>query len=420
MGLTMREKKALTNEIAVRYRAESKNGKKAILNEFCQSTGYHRKYAMHLLNTWGKKKLHVVDGKPIEFVVGKPRKRKKRTRECVYGEQVRDSLRILWEFFDYQCGKRLVVLIRANMEVLKVEPEFGLDEATTGKLCRISASTVDRLLKPERKKLELKGRSHTRHGPLLKHQIPIRTHFAWDERLPGYFELDTVHHDGGSASGEYCATLTATDVFSGWTELRPLRNRAHRWVKERIIEIRSGLPFPLLGVDSDNGSEFINKALLNYCNDTGVTFTRGRPYRKNDNCFVEQKNDIAVRRMVGYYRFDTDAEYEALQDVYTHLCPLLNYFYASAKLVEKIRIGPRVKKVYETPKPPYQRLLDSPLVSDEVKNELRRRARGIHIVKQKRLVDQAIAKLLRIRQDKNQLELPVPGSSTTTSGKIFT
>jgi hypothetical protein len=418
MGLTMREKKALTNEIAVRYRAESKNGKQAILDEFCRSTGYHRKYAMHLLNTWGTKKIHVVDGKPFEFVVGEPRKRKKRTRERMYDEPVRDSLRKLWEFFDYQCGKRLVVLIRANMEVLKVEPEFDIDEALAAKLGNISAATVDRLLKPERRKLELKGRSHTRHGPLLKHQIPIRTHFSWDERLPGYFELDTVHHDGGSAAGEYCASLTATDVFSGWTELRPLRNRAHRWVKERVVEIRSDLPFSLLGLDSDNGGEFINRTLLNYCNDTGITFTRGRPYRKNDNCFVEQKNDMAVRRTVGYYRFDTDAEYQALQEVYTHLCPLLNYFYASAKLVEKVRTGPRVKKVYEAPKPPYQRLLDSPLVSEEVKDELRRRAKQLHIVKQKRLVDRAIAKLIRTHEDKNQTELSFSGSSTTTSGKI--
>jgi hypothetical protein len=152
--------------------------------------------------------------------------------------------------------------------------------------------------------------------------------------------LDTVHHDGGSASGEYCVTLTATDVFSGWTELRALRNRAHRWVKEEVVDIRCQLPFPLLGVDSDNGGEFINRTLLKYCNDTDVAFTRGRPYRKND---------IAVRRTVGYYRFTTDAEYQALKEVYTHLCPLLNYFYASVKLVEKIRTGPRVKKVYEVP-----------------------------------------------------------------------
>lgn len=418
MGLTMSEKKALTNEIAVRYRNASKIDKQTILDEFCRTTGYHRKYAVQKLNSWGKRKIQVIDGESVELVVGEPRKPRKRIRERVYDEQVEQALREVWKLFDYQCGKRLVVLMRTNMEVLRVQPELYIDDTIASKLCRISAATVDRLLRPERRKLELKGRSHTKHGPLLKHQIPIRTHFTWDERLPGYFELDTVHHDGGSARGEYCATLTATDVFSGWTELRALQNRAHRWVKEQVVEIRSELPFSLLGIDSDNGAEFINKTLLNYCNDTSITFTRGRPYRKNDNCFVEQKNDIAVRRTVGYYRFNTDAEYQALKEVYKHLCPLLNYFYASVKLVEKIRIGPRVKKVYEAPKPPYQRLLDSPLVSDEIKDELRRRAGQLHIVKQKRLVDQAVAKLLQIQQDKNQQELSFSGSSTTSSGKI--
>ena len=417
MGLTMREKEALTNEIAARYRKESKKGKQAILDEFCRTTGYHRKYALQLLNSWGKKQIRVFEGEVVEFVVGKPRKAKKRERARKYDERVHQALRRLWTLFDYQCGKRLVALMRANMEVLKAQPEFEIDDAVAAKLATISAATVDRLLKPERAKLQIKGRSHTKHGPLLKHQIPVRTHFTWDERLAGFMELDTVHHEGGSASGEYCATLTATDVFSGWTELRALRNRAHRWVQEAVVEIRAELPFPIKGVDSDNGSEFINKALLTYCKDTGVTFTRGRPYRKNDNCFVEQKNDIAVRRTVGYYRFDTDAEYQALREVYAHLCPLLNYFYASVKLVEKVRTGPRVKKVYEAPKPPYQRLLESPLVSDEIKTELRRRAQQLHIVKQKRLVDQAVAKLLRIQQDKNQQELPLPGSSTSTSGK---
>lgn len=418
MGLTMREKRALTNEVAIRYRKASKVGKQAILDEFCRTTGYHRKYAVQLLNGWGKKKIRVIDGEAVELVVGEPRKPRKRTRERIYDEHVQQALRRLWELFDYQCGKRLVPLMRTNMEVLKAEPELQIDHTIAAKLCRISAATVDRLLGPARRELEIKGRSHTKHGPLLKHQIPIRTHFTWDERLSGYFELDTVHHNGGSASGEYCATLTATDVFSGWTELRALRNLAHRWVKEEVVDIRGHLPFPLLGVDSDNGGEFINKTLLSYCNDTGITFTRGRPYRKNDNCFVEQKNDMAVRRTVGYYRFTTEAEYHALQEVYTHLCPLLNYFYASVKLIEKIRTGPRVKKVYEAPKPPYQRLLDSPLVPDEVKKELRRRAGQLHIVKQKRLVDQAIARLLQIQQDKNQQKLPFSGSSTTTSGKI--
>ncbi|TVR94277.1 MAG: transposase [Spirochaetaceae bacterium] len=417
MGLTMREKKALTNEIAVRYRKASKKDKQQILDEFCVTTAYHRKYAVQLLNSWGKRKVQLIAGEAVEFVVGRPRKPRTRNRTRVYDQSVHRALKQLWEFFDYQCGKRLVVLIRANIEVLKAEPQFAIEEAVALKLCSMSAATADRLLKHDRERLQLKGRSHTQHGPLLKHQIPVRTHFSWDERLPGFLELDTVHHEGSNAAGEYCLTLTATDVFSGWTELRALPNRAHRWVHQAVIDIRATLPFPLKGIDSDNGGEFINKELLNYCRSSDVTFTRGRPYRKNDNCFVEQKNDIAVRHTVGYYRFDTDAEYKTLQQVYLHLCPLLNYFYASVKLVEKIRTGARVKRVYEAPQPPYQRLLASPLVSEQTKEQLRSTAASLHIVEQKRLFDRSLAHLLQIQRNKNRPEAHLPGSSTTTLGK---
>jgi hypothetical protein len=160
MGLTMREKKALTKEIAARYRQEPKSGKQAILDEFCRTTGYHRKYAVELLNSWGKKKIRVVDGRLVELIVGESRKPKKRNRDRVYDEAVHASLRKIWELFDYQCGKRLVVLMRANMEVLKAKPELAIDETVAAKLCRISAATVDRLLKPERRKLEIRGKSH--------------------------------------------------------------------------------------------------------------------------------------------------------------------------------------------------------------------------------------------------------------------
>ena len=300
--------------------------------------------------------------------------------------------------------------------MLKEQPEFDIEAVVAEKLSHISAATVDRILTPSRKRLQIKGRAGTRHGPLLRNQIPVRTHYQWDERKPGFFELDTVLHDGGNGSGEFCATLNATDVYSGWVALDALPNRAHRWVTETIVEIRADLPFPLLGVDSDNGGEFINHQLLAYCNSEGIQFTRGRPYRKNDNCFVEQKNDLAIRRTVGYYRFDTEAEYQALKEVYKHLCPLLNYFYASMKIVDKVRIGAKIKKVYDEPKPPYQRLLESPDLAQEIKDELRRRAKSLHIVKQKRLVDRAVAKLLRIHEEKNQMLLPLGGSSTTKDG----
>ncbi len=404
MGLTMKDKKALTQELARRYRRSDRKHKTAILDEFVKTTGYRRKYAIHLLANWGKSKTRIIDGELVNIVVGRPKKRK-RVGRVIYGAEVKAAVKEIWEFFDYMCGKRLVVLIRMNIEALVSEPELSIDKEVKRQLLSISAATIDRILKPEREKIRFKSRARTRPGSILKHQIPIRTFYPWDERLPGFFELDTVGHDGGSAAGEYCFTLNATDVYSGWVELRALRNRAHRWVMEQVIDIRSELPFTLKGVDTDNGGEFINKVLLNYCKDHEITFTRGRPYRKNDNCFVEQKNDMAVRRTVGYYRFDTEEEYEALQNVYKHLCPLLNFHYPSVRIIAKKRIGSKVKKIYDDPKTPYMRLLESPSVDAEVKEKLVARATKLQIVKQKRLVDRAVAELLRTYEKKKQQTL---------------
>ena len=402
MGLTMSEKRSITRETVLRYRKSDKKGKKAILDEFVRTTGYNRKYAIHLLSNWGKEHVRIVDGQAVKLVVGAPKKHKKRKGKRIYDEAVREALKKIWQTFDYMCGKRLVVLLRMNMDLLYEDQDFAISEEVREKLMSISASTIDRILAGERKKLQLKGRSTTRAGTLLKHQIPIRVFFDWDERKPGFFELDRVSHDGGSSRGEYCLTLDATDVYSGWVELRALRNQAHRWVKEEAEHIYEHLPYAMKGVDSDNGGEFINHQLWNWANDHQITFTRSRPYHKNDNCFVEQKNDLAVRRTVGYYRFDTQQEFEALQEVYTHLCPLLNYYYPSVRLIEKTRIGARVKKIYDDPKPPYLRLLESNHIDEQVKTELRKRAKSIHIVKQKRLVDKAVGKLLRLYEQKKQ------------------
>ena len=402
MGLTMSEKRSITRETVRRYRAADKKGKQTILNELTKTTGYSRKYAIHLLSTWGKEQIRSIDGKPVKFIVGTPGKLIARVGKPTYDEPVREALRKIWQTFDYMCGKRLAVLIRMNIDILYNEKELGIEDDVKEKLIRISPATIDRILASERRKLTIKGRSHTRAGTLLKHQIPIRVFYDWEERKPGFFELDTVAHDGGSSSGEYCFTLNATDVYSGWVELRPLQNRAHRWVKEQTEGIRNQLPFPLKGIDSDNGGEFINHQLWTWCNDHHITFTRGRPYRKNDNCFVEQKNDLTVRRTVGYYRFDTRQEYETLGEVYRHLCPLLNFYYPSVRIIEKIRIGARVKKIYDKPKPPYVRLLESPDIEESVKEKLRRRAANLHIVKQKRLVDKAVVELMGIYEQKLQ------------------
>jgi hypothetical protein len=416
MGLTMSEKRSVARETAVRYRRAQKAEKHKILDEFTHVTGYCRKYAIHILANWGKERILTTQGKTVRAVIGTPGKRKKRRGIPLYDQRIKGILRTIWGLFDYMCGKRLAVLIRLNIDLFQAQEDLGIDLLLREQLLRISPATIDRHLKKDRERLTLKGRSSTRAGALLKHQIPIRAFFDWDERKPGFFELDTVAHDGGRSSGEYCFTLTATDVYSGWVELRALPNRAHSWVKKEAESIRSNLPYPMKGIDSDNGGEFINHQLWNWCNDNHIQFTRGRAYRKNDNCFVEQKNDMAVRRTVGYYRFDTPAEYQALSEVYRHLCPLLNFYYPSVRIVEKTRVGARVKKVYDEPKPPYLRLLESPDVDDDVKALLRRRAADLHLIKQKRLVDQAVAKLMRLYEDKLQGVLSL-GSRGETNGQ---
>ena len=262
MGLTMKEKRSITREIVKRYRGADKKGKHNILDEFTQTTGYHRKYAIHLLSTWGKEEIRLIDGKPVKLIVGRPKKYRKRVGKRIYEDPVRGALRKIWELFDYMCGKRLAVIIRMNIDLLYYEAELCIDETVKAKLMQISPATIDRILAPERRKLTIKGSTHTRAGTLLKHQIPIRTFFDWDERKPGFFELDTVAHDGGSSSGEYCFTLDAADVYSGWVELRALPNRAHRWVKEETEGIYEALPLPAGALTGKMITVLLNRKMI--------------------------------------------------------------------------------------------------------------------------------------------------------------
>ena len=252
------------------------------------------------------------------------------------------------------------------------------------------------------------GISTTKHGDLLKNQVPVRVYCSWDERKPGFFEIDTVAHCGISASGHYCRSLTVTDVFSGWTELRSLLNSAHRWVKEAVQDIKNTLSFPMLGIDSDNGGEFINNQLINWRLEHQVTFTRGRPYRKNDHCFVEQKNGDRVRKTVGCHRFDTEAEQAALAEVYRFTNPLTNFWNPSIKIIAKQKLpNGRYKKIYDVPKIPAQRLLDNPDIADTVKVRLREERARTNPVALRRRELAALAKLDLVRQDKERL-LPGP------------
>ena len=223
-----------------------------------------------------------------------------------------------------------------------------------------------------RKKQQIKGRSTTRPGSLLKKSIPIRTFSQWDDTRPGFFEVDLVSHDGGNLRGDFIQSLNVTDIATCWMEMIAVKNKAQRWVFGGIKEIRKRLPFAILGFDSDNGSEFINNHLIRYCKEQQITFTRARPYRKNDSCFIEQKNWSVIRRTVGYGRYDSSEQLQVLNQLYGYLRFYVNFFQPVRKLVKKERIGSRIKKQYDVAQTPFRRVLASSDIPEEIKMKLQR------------------------------------------------
>lgn len=352
----MAEKHAVTRKLAEEYRRAAKGRKGEILDTLCSITGYSRDHGARLLRAGPPAKDH--------------KKRKRRSRPKTYDADVLFALRRIWATLDGICGKRLHAALPEIVGVMERCGELSISGAVRAKLLAVSAATIDRMLAPDRARLELKGRPGTKPGTLLKHQIPVRTFADWDDARPGFVEIDLVGHEGGVLRGEYCQTLDVTDVATGWTETRAVKNKAQVHVFAAIRQIREALPFPLRGIDSDNGSEFINNELKRYCEDKRITFTRSRAYRKNDGCYVEQKNWSVVRRNVGYARFDTPEELAVLNELYAVLRDHTNFFMPSAKLLSKTRDGARVTKRYDTPMTPYARVLASDHVTEAAKRRL--------------------------------------------------
>jgi len=400
MGLMMREKVSVIRELGERYRRGGKREKGEVLDEVCKLTKYNRCYASQLLKhpkRGGQKKAGVGRGKA------------KRVRRRQYDDEVVRALKRIWVIMDCICGKRLAPNLREVIRVLEKWGELEVTVEVRKKLERISASTIDRLLCDERKELMLGSRSRTKPGTLLKSQIPIRTFSEWDDARIGFVEIDLVGHDGGDGSGDFAQTLDATDISSGWTETEAVRNKAQVHVFEALGQIRQRLPFQLLGIDSDNGSEFINGPLLRFCQAEKITFTRSRSGRKNDNCFVEQKNYSVVRRNVGYMRYDSDQEVELLNRLYGRLRLYTNYFQPVMKLISKERAGARVRKSYDIAKTPYQRLVGSPEVSKETKAKLRASYEKLNPAALKREITRLQDELIKVATAKVER----PGSRET-------
>jgi hypothetical protein len=356
----MSEKQSVAKVMSEEYRKASKKRKNAILNEFIKLTGYNRNYAARKLRIEPKSKNKRREHKSTA-ARGRPR---------IYGSGVMQNLLKIWAGLDYACGKRLCAGLPDLLDAMARFGELDCDEKVKTKLLGMSASTIDRLLRSERLKLDIKGRSTTKPGTLLKSQIPVRLGNEWDDARPGFIEIDLVAHCGENTRGEYINTLDAIDIATGWCETRAVQNKAQKHVFSALKMIRKRLPFPLLGIDSDNGSEFINANLLRWCEEEKLTFTRSRANRKNDGCHVEQKNWSVVRRNVGYKRFEGQAELLMLNKLYEILRLHTNFFMPSVKLKSKERNGARVTKHYDKPMTPYRRVLASEHVEPKVKEHL--------------------------------------------------
>lgn len=388
--MTNGSKQEYLSAIRSRYLAANKSEKKAILDEFCAVCDYNRKYAIRVLR------------RPVPKSSASP-KRQRGRKPKYHQPEILTFLKTLWIATNLACGKRLKAMIPNWL------PHYleTLSDASRTLLATISASTIDRLLKPQRSGQHKHGLSTTKPGSILKHHIPIKTN-QWDESKPGFLEADTVAHCGTSTAGMFVLTVNCVDIATGWTEQRAVWGKGERGVLEAVKSIEAALPFPLLGFDCDNGSEFLNWHLERYLSERQrpAQFTRSRPYHKNDNAHIEEKNWTHIRQYLGYGRFDRQELVPQLNELYTtEWRSLFNFFLPSVKLQEKSRQGAKIIKKYDQPKTPFQRVLDSPHVEESVKQMLRQQIQGLNPFQLKELI---LAKVQRVLAQVNFTPSPPP------------
>jgi hypothetical protein len=378
--MSKKSKDDLVKAIHPRYLRANKTEKGRILDEFIAATGCHRKHAIRRLRQ------------------GVPEcRRERRGRKRTYTGDVVGHLVRIWKICGQICGKRLQPFLPEMVAALERHDELVIDAESKALLLQMSAATIDRLLARFRSQ-NRRGLSTTKPGTLLKNAIPVRTFADWDDAIPGFVEMDLVAHCGESVHGQYVQTLTAVDITTGWTECLALKHRSQQNVSAAVELLRDRLPFPLLGMDSDNDSVFINETLLRYCADQKVTFTRSRPYRKNDQAHVEQKNWSVVRRTIGYRRYESETALTLMETIYTDLRLHVNFFQPVQKLVSKQRNGSKVHKRYDMAQTPHQRVVASPDVTSKDKLRLQVTYLALNPVQLRDRIDANLKQLWRQRR----------------------
>lgn len=365
-----------------RYLKASKKDKKLMLDEFCRTTGYHRKAAIRLLR-------HPSSGSPSNG-------RNRRGRKAKYSLAIVQPLKTLWEASDRLCSKRLAPFIPELLAALERHGEIKLEPQVREQLLGISAATIDRCLKPLRNKDVRRPYSQSRSSSALKAQIPIRTFSEWTNVTPGSAQADLVMHCGESTEGFHLTTLVVVDVATGWTECQPIWGKGQQRVGTGMHLVRQRLPFALKELHTDNGGEFLNEVLYPWCKREGIRFSRGRPYKKNDQAYSEQKNWSVVRRLVGYDRYSTKEALEQMDKLYGLLRLYVNFFQPICKLVDKERVGAKVKKRYDKAQTPYQRLLEAGVLGEADRQALEQLYRSLNPVELRAKIDRELDVLWRL------------------------
>lgn len=376
--MTHMSKKELIDEIKPRYLKATKVEKGLMLDEFCLNTGYNRNYAIQIMQAG------------CDYHQAEREGRKKRKRK--YGADAMAVVVKVWDLLEYPCGARLKPSLIPIIEAMERSKEIAVSNPVKEKLKLITARTLDRRLKNERVVRKLnRSRGTTRHGSLLKSSIPIRL-TNWDTGTVGFMEMDTVAHNGGDPSGECLYSLDMTEIYSGWSEQIVVMGKGEAGVIEAVNEIKNVLPFELKGMDSDSGSEFVNWHMVRYCEQHKLFFTRSRPDRKNDNAYVEQKNNTHIRKWIGYDRFDNKQQQEAINDLYRNELRLFNNFFRPVmKILSKEKVNNSVcRKIYDVAQTPCQRLMDSEQISEKKKQELQNLYLSLNPVELKKTINQKL------------------------------